>query len=520
MHKFIHRIISAIDQCASSPRSYLWLAIGVFVFELINLLNGNYSKDFWEHCAVINELSSHPVHPGHPIITGMIPHAFFSPYAVFIGFIGYVSGLDPFILLTVAGAINLILLLLAIRYFVFSVLTVNQEKTAFYFLLFLIFAWGPTAWRYSSFYHITTLHYVLPYPSTFSFILTLFSIGFFMRQKNFASLKSIPVLLVCILFNAIVLITHPTTAIFLFVFLTVYAVTEYIKNRSFWLLPAFLSCLALPVLLAGIWPYFPFWDLLLVESKGSQFHDASMVFYRRLFVRLLPLWLGIPLIWQQLKSKRTDLLAWSFIALLFVYIYGFITGQYGYGRIIFFLAMMLQLIIAFWFTQNEIIRGSGKLTLSFVFLILMLLFPLFHLSMIGKNFIPGCNPQPHQELSVVKNFPHENRIVLSDLKTILYLPAYGAKVTASLYPPYWIHDNDQRKSDIEIYFGNQSDNTLRLAILKKYRVTHIVIDKNSTKISDEGKRYSYGISSLVYSGNYYDVLEINDPGDDSSVPQQ
>ncbi len=508
MYKFLSGLLIGIDKIASSRRSYFWLALFVFLLEMIYLLIGIHGKDFWEHAAVINALSDNPVNPDHPIIDADLPHAFFSPYSVAIGFIGYLTHLSPFILLGAAGVINLFLLLLAIRYFIFSLFTDNPKKAAFYFLLLQLFAWGPMAWRYSSFYHIKTLHYVLPYPSTFSFILTLFSVSWFIRRIQQNNTKRLLITGLCILVNAIVLLTHPTTAIFLFVFLVALTLSD--KNNLQSVVPwvELFLCVSLPFLMASFWNYYPFWNLILVQSKDSLFHTASYTFYTRLFIRLLPLWMCIPLLWSQYRKYPSRVFTLSFLALLLIYFYGFVTRQYGYGRLIFFLAMMIHLLIVFWFTKSNEIVKRGKTVLSSVFVFLVILFPLFHLCFDPQKLILSHNPEPYRELDTIEALTQDNLVCLTDTQTALLLPSYEMKVIASIYPSYWIDDNEQRKKDIENYFRNKTNDKERSGILEKYKISYILINKSGAYISRKAKQFSYNVSTLIYSGKYYDLLKI------------
>jgi len=104
---------SLLGQSASYSRFgalLFWFFYGVFLF-----LEKNYQPrggDFWEHAAVLRELSIHPFHPRHPILDLDMPHAFFSPYLVFLGGISYYLGLSYFSALAVAGVVNAVLFLL------------------------------------------------------------------------------------------------------------------------------------------------------------------------------------------------------------------------------------------------------------------------------------------------------------------------------------------------------------------------------------------------------------------------
>src|SRR5262249_27614608 len=62
--------------------------------------------DFWEHAAVLRELSIHPFHPRHPVLDLGTPHAFFSPYLVALGIIAYYLNVNYFTIIYLAGFVN------------------------------------------------------------------------------------------------------------------------------------------------------------------------------------------------------------------------------------------------------------------------------------------------------------------------------------------------------------------------------------------------------------------------------
>ncbi len=508
MRHYIIRFLQTIDRVASG-KGFYYLAALIFVFEMINILNGNYGKDFWEHNAVVSELIENPFSPDHPIVPLDVPHAFFSPYTVMLGFIGYFTGIDAFTLMTLAGIMNLILLIIALRFFVFSIFSEHQNKIAFYLLLFQFLAWGPAAWQFSSFYHITTLHYVLPYPSTFAFIITLFAAGIYIRTYKRSMLKFRILLMPLIgLMNTAVLLIHPTTAIFLFGFIFVCFFVNLIRNISITDMLFFLAIVAIPLLLVAQWPYYPFWDLVLQQSQGSQFHTASKTLYFNLFVRLLPVWVILPMLWMRFRKDHTDFYVILFLGLLAVYLYGYITGQYGYGRVIFFMVLVLHLVAAEWFARLDI-QSSAKVVHATVFYILILPFILFHSPHIIRNLIPGLLDKPYKNLEFLNETIGDDNIIMTDTETMLYVPSYKGKVVASLYPPYWIPDNEQRMQDVRLFFSSSTQNDIRIAILKRRNISNIILKNDPEKVPDSVRDFSLSVSSVMYSNQDYVLLEVD-----------
>ena len=192
-----------------SRHRYAFLSAAVALLMVVQSSKRLWTGDFWEHAAVVRELATNPVSPRHPQILSDAPHAFYSPYTVFAGWVSRATGLDSFRTLAVLGMANLALLLSAL--WVFSVALLRRREAAFYVLLFTLVLWGRQAWDCSGFFHLHVLGYVLPYPSTFAAALALFAASGYCRMLRTGNhLWLIPVALA----GLIVALTHPPTFIF------------------------------------------------------------------------------------------------------------------------------------------------------------------------------------------------------------------------------------------------------------------------------------------------------------------
>lgn len=63
---------------------YLILSILIIVIVSIHVFYGKWGGDFYDHSAVIRELTDNTFRPGHPFFLSDAPHAFFSPYALLV----------------------------------------------------------------------------------------------------------------------------------------------------------------------------------------------------------------------------------------------------------------------------------------------------------------------------------------------------------------------------------------------------------------------------------------------------
>jgi len=64
---------------------YLIASLFLFVVMILHSLYSYWVGDFWEHSAVVKELSTHPLYPQHPLFIVNKAHHGFSPYLLFVG---------------------------------------------------------------------------------------------------------------------------------------------------------------------------------------------------------------------------------------------------------------------------------------------------------------------------------------------------------------------------------------------------------------------------------------------------
>ena len=161
--------------------SFILVATLLVSFELVYILKGYWSGDFWEHSAVVNELSRNLLHPNNPIIQGNIPHPLISPYSVLVAIFSKITNLNPILALTYFAFFNLIFFLFSFHKFCVSVFRGKSGLVSTISLLLILFFFGKNPLLWSGFYHILTLNYVLPYPSTFAMSLTFLILSLIWR---------------------------------------------------------------------------------------------------------------------------------------------------------------------------------------------------------------------------------------------------------------------------------------------------------------------------------------------------
>ncbi len=84
-----HKMIDHLLKCRFSILCFV-----LIVLPVLQTINGQWGGDFWEHAAVVQELSTHPFSPQHPFLLLEVRHQSYSPYALRIALISRTTELD------------------------------------------------------------------------------------------------------------------------------------------------------------------------------------------------------------------------------------------------------------------------------------------------------------------------------------------------------------------------------------------------------------------------------------------
>jgi hypothetical protein len=512
--KIIHESVTVIkcwslshflDVCMT--RRYTITSLLLLVMMISHSFYGNWVWDFWEHSAVVKELSTHPIHPQHPLLKVDKAHPFFSPYLLFIGLLSRFASLTPITALAIAGVLNLLLLLISLRLFIHCFFNKHQDAIGFYALIFILFLWPAQAWNWSGFIHFSVLGYVLPYPSTFAIAITflIFSIYY----KALHSMSKIKLLL-CGVFTTLVILTHPTTAVF--TVLGLFSITlQQFKCIGLRALFTGLFILIGAVSLVCLWPYYSFWDL--IKANNPEFHTSSYIMYKEIFMCFWPNLLLSPfaltLLISRLRRNKFDALMLMFCSAVIVYIVAYFTGLYGVGRIILFVAIIIQVVLGVQMARLESKKKMDKSWYTVLVIIIIVgLVACFNSRGALKRVFNGfrglkCSYIDYEFLG---RYTNQYDVILADLKTSWQIPTFGGKVIASLHPIHWIDDHLERRHDIQRFFSKEEKMTEKLAIINRYKVDYILINKK--KLKDVEAYINFG--TLVYVNKAFILIDCSD----------
>jgi hypothetical protein len=473
---------------------------------LLQTVNGQWTGDFWEHCAVNRELATHPFSPKHPILLLDAPHSLYSPYALGIALISRITGWDSVTTLSMVGIANLCFFLFSLRLFISLLFSEDRDAASFYALLFILCLWGMSQYSASGFFNLLSISYTLPYPSTFAVSLTFMTLAMWIRLvRDGHRLWIVPIAGM----SAIVLLTHPLTCIFMTVGLLAITVAEQPRvGIDLWLM---MLVFATSLLGAAVWPYFPFFRMALFDSLyHGELNAWSSCFFQAVPWRLGPALIGVPVIIWRMRENWRDPLGLMFAMLVVVYAWAAIFQQWTYGRMLSYIVLTLQITLGALVARLESKLNYKRLSVPIqqgVYCLIIVFFCLASSAWYIPHILQRCVPGSSgiSGLASLSKFVPQYDVVISDFATELLIPTFSGKIVASSHPLAFVLDHDQRRKDVKDFFSTKSDHETRLAIVRKYGCRHIFVSKENSSFR-EILRTFLPLSSIAYEDKDFVLL--------------
>jgi len=477
----------------------LAVAGGAFALCAVYAWRGYFSSDFWEHAAVVRELSVRPLGPKHPLLAVDAPHAYASPYLLALGLVARALGAPAIAVLAAAGLVNLVLLILALRRFLVRLL--GSEAPIPYAVLFIVFLWGKDPWMWSGFFHIGMLGYTVAYPSTVAaaaMFLCLALVLDSLDQPGALAFLGIALLV------GFCVITHPPTALILVAALGALFVAR-VRDRL-GTTGGFLAGAAVSGIAAALaWPYFPV--LQLFTAQPPEFHRWSGVFYQGVPAQVWPALIALPVLAWRLRADRRDPLVLLVAILGVVYAVGGITGRDGLGRAIGYMVVFVQIAaaaaLADWERRLASWRGSlvpaGSVALSLV----LFAYNRPPLPRILKHERPVW-PEAAKILAPVR----PGDVVLADSWTSYLVPALsGGRVVAWRHPVYWVPDHADRRTAQDRFFAPAADE-YRRAVIARYGVRWLLLNRQQVSLSSAEEARLLDLGCIAAQGESLVLLDL------------
>ena len=456
-----------------------FIASGVlFLFEAVKIARNDWGGDFWTHSAVVHELSFHLLHPQNPIIKSDIPHAFYSPYSLLVASFAAITHIDTIHALEIFAYFNLAFLLVSFYFFTKSIFREHHQLLACASLVLMLLFWGADPPGWSGFYHLIILKDVLPYPSTFAMSLSFFVLSLLSKTQSLNVSQSILV----ILLSSVILISHPTT--FVFLFLGTLALYRSFHSLSVQVTLAKTGVIMLPsLLLCLLWPYFNIIDLFTRDN--AIFHQESKVLYQNILGKIWPAVAVLPALIFFKKDRVFNFLSLSIGLMLVVYLGGDLTGKFGLSRLLSPIMIYADLLISYFlFYLFKTNTNFLKVYLLACLAALILCVYVNRASLINTvDLLKPRRTHYYTRYAFLQKIVNRYDLILSDMNSNQYIPTFSGKVVAFKSPLYWVSDINERKASVISFFNPSTSDSLRQIIITRYHPDYVLVDQAS-KLTD------------------------------------
>jgi hypothetical protein len=499
-------------------------AIGVWVLwdsAVYRLVTYSLWADYWEHSAALTEWMRDLANPGNPHLPDDSSSSRYIPTFLVYALIGKLIGLDAIELMSLNAVVNY--LLFAIGIYLFAREYFADDWAPFVLLLVLFAGWG-VPWIWSNLYQLRSFAMVGSYPSTFVFALSLIAFWYTLRFLR-CETGVIAGMLLLTGFSGFMFISHALTGVFGIVGCGLLACTERDAPLSMRMLV--MITMLCGALLAGLWPYFPVWDVVLNQSDrvddrawqsfqgiGAMLARARSgewwhMLYdpRQLTIALGPALLGVPIcIWLVLRWREIFIPAGA--AIMAVPYFGNVFYQIALAhRFLFYVVFFLHLAIVWavlqlknrWFAARAAgeVPPSLGLTAAFTALAVAAFASLAvgllaadyrgqHLNVDlewvdKRRFLPAGATVVDVYTELSADLP-DTAVVIGNAKLTWPLPTFRGKVVAlpenhenSLVP-----DEAQRIDAERDFLDAATADARRDQIVSDYRVTHVLVNLADT----------------------------------------
>jgi hypothetical protein len=471
----------------------------------------------FHHMASVRELAKGEFPPRHNLVDGFTPQGHYGPYLVVLGALARWTGAHPLLVLEAAGLVNLIAFAFAFRAVAERLVS---PQAASWSVLVTLLLWGPwparvmhwSAWGWPGTTSIADAQNFF-YPQqagVILLILVLLTVTPLASGESLAdeSRRSLFVRwLVAALLAALLITTHSFTAIALPPALLALTLSERRGPRP---LPALALVAGLPaaaLALSALWPYYPVLGLLRAFTVPG-FHEPLPSIAASAGARIagtLPAGPPLPdlgilgpalvgLVGTAALAFRGQsfTLLWLLVNLLFSAFPLLPLRQ----RFFMFCALPLHLG-ATWVLAWASARGWAGRTLIF-FLLAAGAYPATQ----RIRWVLGQEPL---DLRFVADHTPENAIVLADPRTSNAVAGLtGRKIVAPEGPDLFLlmEGGGERTVDVQRFLERSTSPEERLLILRRWRVTHVLVDR----LGEGGPELPY---PRTYEGGGYVLYDVS-----------
>ncbi len=463
---------------------YLILGAALLLLLAVTAKHGEWVSDSWIHAATVSEVARHPWHPLEPLTGEHAPFAYFSPWAMLLGWLMRLTGLPVFTVLTGAGLAGTGLLL-ASWYRLVRAWT-SAPWAPVHCLLLLLLLWGTGAWFWSGFPALGTLTVGFTWPSV------LAAAGWFETWRAALRLDILPTRRLMLLFTllpGLILLIHPFTAVLAAVSV---GITLLGRLRA---APRRIAIIAVASLVSGLlaaaWPWI---SLPAMFGDQAVFDTIHHPLYRDLAQHYLLLALTAPALLLRLRRDRSDPLFWTALVCAAGLTVGYLTRTWSLARLGPGVALPGQLALGVllaeaWTARRQrhstAVRVGG--TVLGTLTCLALLVGCYANAWAIARAVPGDARRSHAERATDAQLPYppmswiSAHVATGEVGVANYwfvrrqFPVYGLRTVQTPWPSPGVPDEARRTADEARILGWSSTTARqRSQLLAHYRVQWII----------------------------------------------
>ena len=205
-------------------------------------------------------------------------------------------------------------------------------------------------------------------------------------------------------------------------------------------------------------------------------------------------------VFQALKTKNRDL-ALILIGLTVIFIFGYFSTKYSYGRTIAFELLICNVLLAQVVVRLEQICSSTVIAKIFRTLWVLLLSVII-INWLGQSISriltvfnsiylrrPVSSEIVYGDLNFLKKYTNQYDLIFADVDSSWIIPTIAGKVVGTDHPLAFVPDWYLRKWELMQFYSEEQNDAYRKRILEKYQPKFLLIKKSlgaiAVKIANE-----------------------------------
>ncbi|HEY3494127.1 MAG TPA: hypothetical protein VGK73_05550 [Polyangiaceae bacterium] len=449
--------------------------------------------DYWEHSAALRALLEDPFHPRHPLVKNDWGSPRFSPHFLIVALFGRAFGWSVLSAMSVLAVVNTLLFTGGIYVFFREYF---RDRRAPLFALIVLFCTWPDAPNFSNVYELSVFFAVASYPSTAALALTLWGLWFATRLARSERLR--PGLVVLHgLGWAYVYVTHPLTATLAFTAVALLFATE--PNLPLRRRLVLLATLPLGLAVAALWPYYPALGMVLggTASRVKDGLDTGTSYDHPFYEpeRILEIVgfsvVALPALVVMLVKRKHLFVPLGAAVMLAVFATGAVLKiplghRYLILSVLFLQMGLVWLLLALvpiaplpaW-ASRKALRWAA-VALVGCFLAGCLVIGVKDASTRFRRTVGSRRASPTLVYAQrVAELAGPEAVVLSHSLLSWPLPTFGLEVVTLHHRDPLVLDSDVRRAAVIRFLGAGVSAEEREGILRRYRVTHVILEGRS-----------------------------------------